>query len=147
VAFCDAPLTGSCVACQLDAGASLEGTNANGYCFSLARSNIEKDSLLNRRGSFEYSRMYPDSLGSRLAATFALPPQISEEALLTFGVLAKCALNELLTRNAVRTTLGEDAFGNHAIPSSSTVAERWADVMFRTTASQNCEVVPKSARI
>ena len=53
---CDAPMQGACVACQQEGNEAIRG----GYSFGLNDNTIETYALLNHRGSFEYSKIYPD---------------------------------------------------------------------------------------
>ena len=54
---CDAPMQGACVACQQEGDEAIRG----GYSFGVNEHTTEGYDLLNRRGSFEYSKIYPKS--------------------------------------------------------------------------------------
>ena len=56
--ICDAPLLASCVSCKQS------GTPEIGYSFDVYANVVERYDLLNRRGSFEYAKLYPTSLNN-----------------------------------------------------------------------------------
>lgn len=69
---CDAPLLQMCVSCQQNGAMGTFETPGGGYSFSAYTTAVEVYDLLNRRGSFEYAKLYPtspNSVGGRFMTT------------------------------------------------------------------------------
>lgn len=61
---CDPPLRATCVSCQRNGVFDTLETLEGGYSFGLYDGAVERYDLLNRRGSFEYAKIYPDSMNN-----------------------------------------------------------------------------------